>query len=95
MIWDLDGIAPHIAPDAWVAPDAQLMGKIVLEAQSSVWFGAVLRGDNEEIRLGRGAVYPACKSNRQIGICFIEVFANTPYLQGVHHTHISGDHNDP
>ena len=26
---------------------------------------------------------------------FIEVFANTPYLQGVHHTHISGDHNDP
>ena len=55
MIWDLDGIAPHIAPDAWVAPDAQLMGKIVLEAQSSVWFGAVLRGDNEEIRLGRGS----------------------------------------
>ena len=34
-------------------------------------------------------------SNRQTGICFIEVFANTPYLQGVHHTHISGDHNDP
>ena len=31
----------------------------------------------------------------QTGICFIEVFANTPYLQGVHHTHISGDHNDP
>ena len=34
-------------------------------------------------------------SNRQTGICFIEVFANTPYLQGVRHTHISGDHNDP
>ena len=34
-------------------------------------------------------------SNRQTGICFIEVFAYTPYLQGVHHTHISGDHNDP
>ena len=33
-------------------------------------------------------------SNRQTGICFIEVFANTPCLQGVHHTHISGDHND-
>lgn len=31
----------------------------------------------------------------QTGICFIEVFANTPYLQGGHHTHISGDHNDP
>ena len=34
-------------------------------------------------------------SVRQTGLCFIEVFANTPYLQGVHHTHISGDHNDP
>ena len=34
-------------------------------------------------------------SNRQTGIYFIEVFANTPYLQGVRHTHISGDHNDP
>ena len=55
MIWELDGIAPHIAPDAWVAPDARLMGKIVLEAGASVWFGAVLRGDNEEIRLGRGS----------------------------------------
>lgn len=32
---------------------------------------------------------------QQTGIGFIEVFANTPYLQGVHHTHISGDHNDP
>ena len=31
---------------------------------------------------------------QQTGIGFIEVFANTPYLQGVHHTHISGDHND-
>ena len=37
---------------AWVAPDANVIGKIVLEASSSVWFGATLRGDNEEIRLG-------------------------------------------
>ena len=43
-------------------------------------------------RLG-GGVFMV--SNRQTGICFIEVFANTPDLQGAHHTHISGDHNDP
>ncbi|WP_288948753.1 gamma carbonic anhydrase family protein [uncultured Paracoccus sp.] len=55
MIWQLDGIAPQIADDAWVAPDAQLMGKVVLEPGSSVWFGAVLRGDNEEIRVGRNS----------------------------------------
>ncbi|MDF3854329.1 gamma carbonic anhydrase family protein [Paracoccus sp. P2] len=55
MIWELDGIAPQIADDAWVAPDAQLMGRIVLEPGASVWFGAVLRGDNEEIRVGRNS----------------------------------------
>ncbi|UXU74062.1 MULTISPECIES: gamma carbonic anhydrase family protein [unclassified Paracoccus (in: a-proteobacteria)] len=55
MNWQLDGIAPQIAPDAWVAPDAQLMGRVVIEAAASVWFGAVLRGDNEEIRLGAGS----------------------------------------
>lgn len=55
MIWELDGIAPEIAPDAWVAPDAQLIGRIVLEAEASVWWAAVLRGDNEEIRIGRGS----------------------------------------
>ncbi|AUH63817.1 gamma carbonic anhydrase family protein [Paracoccus zhejiangensis] len=55
MIWELDGIAPELAGDAWVAADAQLMGRVVLEAGASVWWGAVLRGDNEEIRVGTGS----------------------------------------
>ena len=55
MIYELDGIAPEIASDAWVAPDANVIGKVVLEPQSSVWFGCTLRGDNEEIRVGRGS----------------------------------------
>jgi carbonic anhydrase/acetyltransferase-like protein (isoleucine patch superfamily) len=55
MIYSLDGIAPQIDPSAWVAPDANLIGRVVLEADASVWFGATLRGDNEEIRVGRGS----------------------------------------
>ncbi|HSF63466.1 MAG TPA: gamma carbonic anhydrase family protein [Paracoccaceae bacterium] len=55
MIWELDGIAPRIDPDAWIAPDANLVGRVVIEAGGSVWFGATLRGDNEEIRLGAGS----------------------------------------
>lgn len=55
MICELDGIAPQIAPDAWVAPDANLIGRVVLEAAASVWFGCTLRGDNEEIRVGAGS----------------------------------------
>ncbi|MDN5568782.1 MAG: gamma carbonic anhydrase family protein [Paracoccus sp. (in: a-proteobacteria)] len=55
MIWSLDDMTPQIDPTAWVAPDAQIMGNVVLEDQASVWFGAVLRGDNEEIRVGAGS----------------------------------------
>ncbi|MBW6506832.1 MAG: gamma carbonic anhydrase family protein [Rhodobacteraceae bacterium] len=55
MIYALDGIAPDVAPDCWVAPDANLIGKVVLEPGASVWFGATLRGDNEEIRVGAGS----------------------------------------
>lgn len=55
MIWELDGIAPQIDPDSWIAPDANLIGRVVIAAGASVWFGATLRGDNEEIRLGAGS----------------------------------------
>ena len=55
MIYALDGIRPQIHPDTWVAPDANLIGRVVLEAGASVWFGATLRGDNEEIRVGAGS----------------------------------------
>ncbi len=54
MIYALDGIAPTIAPTAWVADEATLIGKVVVGAEASIWFGAVLRGDNEEIRVGAG-----------------------------------------
>lgn len=55
MIYALDGHAPQIHPDTWVAPGAHVMGKVVLEEGASIWFGAVLRGDNEEIRIGAGS----------------------------------------
>jgi carbonic anhydrase/acetyltransferase-like protein (isoleucine patch superfamily) len=55
VIYELDGIAPEIAEDCWVAPDANLIGRVVLEPGASVWFGSTLRGDNEEIRVGAGS----------------------------------------
>ncbi|HEY4620062.1 MAG TPA: gamma carbonic anhydrase family protein, partial [Gaiellaceae bacterium] len=50
-----DGQEPQIAPDAFVAPSATLVGDVVLEAESSVWFGAVLRGDFNRIVVGAGS----------------------------------------
>ena len=55
MIYALDGLAPVIAEDAWIAPDGNLIGPVVVGARASVWFGATLRGDNEEITVGEGA----------------------------------------
>lgn len=55
MIFALDGVAPKLHADTWVAHDANLIGKIVLEQGASVWFGATLRGDNEEIRVGENS----------------------------------------
>ena len=54
-IYTLQGQVPQIDPDTWVAPDANLIGQVVLEAGSSVWFGTTIRADNEEIRLGEGS----------------------------------------
>lgn len=51
----LDGVSPQIDPDAWVAPGAQLIGRILLAPGASVWFNAVLRGDNETITVGRNS----------------------------------------
>ncbi len=44
--------APDLAPDAWVAPSADLIGAVRLGAQASVWFGATIRADNGEISVG-------------------------------------------
>ena len=54
-IYALGEDAPKIHDDTWVAPDANLIGKVVMEAGSSVWFGCTIRADHEEIRIGEGS----------------------------------------
>ena len=54
-LYSLDGIAPEIAEDSWIAPDANVIGKIVVEQGASIWFGSTLRGDNEVIHVGSGS----------------------------------------
>lgn len=54
-IYELDGVAPRLAESAWVADNAQVMGSVVMEADSSVWFGVTVRGDTETITIGRGS----------------------------------------
>lgn len=54
-LYSLGGIKPVVDDSAWVAPDANVIGQVVLAAGASVWFGATLRGDNEAVHVGKGS----------------------------------------
>ena len=55
MILAFEGRVPRIAPTAFVAPTATVIGNVTIGDQASVWFGAVLRGDVGRIEVGAGA----------------------------------------
>jgi carbonic anhydrase/acetyltransferase-like protein (isoleucine patch superfamily) len=54
-IYELDGVAPRIDPDAFVHPEAVVIGNVTIGPDSSVWPTAVLRGDFGEITIGSGS----------------------------------------
>lgn len=56
-IYSIDGKEPEFADRAsnWIAPDATLIGNIRLSRDASIWFGVVMRGDNEPIVIGEGS----------------------------------------
>ena len=69
-LYSLDGKAPLLPPGnrCWIAPNATLIGDVELCEDASVWFGAVLRGDNERITIGaRGNVQDLAVLHTDIG----------------------------
>ena len=54
MLIPLRGKTPQVSPEAFIAETAALIGDVTVGADSSVWFGAVVRGDNEPITVGSG-----------------------------------------
>ena len=54
-IYELDGKAPQLGEGAWVADSAQVIGQVELGENASVWYGTVIRGDVEKIRIGRNS----------------------------------------
>ena len=54
-IYQLDDLKPVVHPSSWVADSAQVMGNVTLAEDTSVWFGAVLRGDTSTITVGKGS----------------------------------------
>jgi carbonic anhydrase/acetyltransferase-like protein (isoleucine patch superfamily) len=54
-VYRLGEASPTVAASCYIAPNAVVLGKVILLENSSVWFGATLRGDNETISIGAGS----------------------------------------
>ena len=56
-IYEIDGTRPTLPESGsyWVADNAQVMGNVVMKENASVWYGAVLRGDNDPITIGENS----------------------------------------
>jgi carbonic anhydrase/acetyltransferase-like protein (isoleucine patch superfamily) len=56
-LYEIDGIRPELpaSDEYWIAPNAVLIGRVRLLKNASVWFGAVLRGDNDWITVGENS----------------------------------------
>jgi carbonic anhydrase/acetyltransferase-like protein (isoleucine patch superfamily) len=85
--FELNGKRPRVDPDAYIAPTAVLIGDVRVAAGATVWFGAVLRGDDSYIEVGEG-------SNVQDG-CVVHCSENLPTVIGRnsslgHHACIEG-----
>ena len=52
MLYELDGIAPIVGKQVFIADNATVIGNVNLQAESSIWFNAVIRGDNDTITIG-------------------------------------------
>lgn len=50
--YEIDGLSPTLGADTWVAPSAELIGDVRLGNEVSIWFGAVIRGDNTPMIVG-------------------------------------------
>lgn len=54
LILSVAGHAPQLDPESWAAPNATLVGQVVLAARASAWYGAILRAEAEPIEIGVG-----------------------------------------
>ena len=69
-LYSLDGTAPETPPEGqwWLAPDAHVIGRVRLAKDVGIWFGSVLRGDNEWIEIGEATnIQEGCVLHTDMG----------------------------
>ena len=69
-LYCLDNIEPQLPAESnyWIADSADIIGNVIIREEVSIWFGAVLRGDNEPITIGRGSnIQDGCVLHTDMG----------------------------
>ena len=89
LLGSLNDYAPAVHPEAWIAPGAVVVGRVTLGRAASVWYGSVLRADDDEIVVG-----PECNIQ---DLCCLHVDAGQPVLLEErvslgHHATVHGAH---
>lgn len=88
-IYQFENHSPIISPEAWVAPGVHIIGQTQIDALASIWFGTVIRADNDQIHIGEG-------SNIQDGCILHNDFAAPliiePYVTVGHQVMLHGCH---
>ena len=89
LLGSLDDSVPSVHPEAWIAPGAVVVGRVTVGRAASVWYGSVLRADDDEIVVG-----PECNVQ---DLCCLHVDAGQPILLEErvsvgHHATVHGAH---
>jgi carbonic anhydrase/acetyltransferase-like protein (isoleucine patch superfamily) len=87
LLGSLNGATPSVHPEAWIAPYAVVVGRVSIGRATNIWYGAVLRADDDEIAVG-----PECNIQ---DLCCLHVDAGEPVVlaEGVsvgHHATVHG-----
>jgi carbonic anhydrase/acetyltransferase-like protein (isoleucine patch superfamily) len=72
LLGSLNGAVPSVHPEAWIAPNAVVVGRVSIGRAASVWYGSVLRADDDEILVG-----PECNVQ---DLCCLHVDAGEPVM---------------
>ena len=93
MSFNIEHRAEQIHESAFVAPDAVVLGDVTIGAESSVWYGAVIRGDTEAITIGRGTnIQDLCVVHADAGVpCTIGDGATLGHAAIVHGATVHDD----
>jgi len=89
-LYQLGDLKPQVASDAWIAPDVKIIGNARIDSRASVWFGSILRADNDLIHIGEGSnIQDGCILHQDVGApLIVEPYVSVGHQAMLHACHV-------